>query len=54
MTTEYADISYCFKQQQQGYSSGMDDSGNESNETEDNGGADPDYVPEARKTTLCR
>ena len=51
----YADISYCFKQQQQqGYGSGMDDSGNESNEAEDNGGADPDYVPEPRKTTLCR
>ena len=50
----YANISYYFKQQQRGYSSGMDGSGNNSKETEGNGAADADYMPETRNATLCR
>ena len=50
----YSNISYHLKQQQKGYSSDMDNSSNESKETEDNGAANPDYVPEARNKTFCR
>ena len=47
--SDYRDLGHCLNN-----NSGCGDSGNESNEAEDNDVDDPDYVPLAKKTTLCR